>query len=105
MASVPDVCTTIQQSGSTSLDETIKLLHNEDGLPLFRCDCFIMDATLNDGIRFRSFCYPGSIPYHYFQWDNAGIVQTVNNLRLCGVAPIVSRMVLGRAFIESTTLD
>ena len=105
LASVPDGCTTIQQPGSTPLGETIRLSHNEDGLPFFRGACFIVDATPDDGIGFRSFCYPGSIPGHSFGWNNAGIVQTVNNLRLCGVVPTVSRMVLGRAVIESETLD
>ncbi|MEP1352423.1 MAG: C45 family peptidase [Tateyamaria sp.] len=98
--SVPDGCTTIQAPGPD-----IKLSHNEDGLPFFRGHCFILDAQPAATVGFRAFCYPGSLAGHTFGWNDAGLVQTVNNLRLQDVDAAVGRMVLGRAVLNSTTLD
>lgn len=100
LASAPDGCTTVLIPGETPV-----LAHNEDGLPFFRGDSFILDATPQDQLGFRSFCYPGSIPGHTFAFNDAGLVQTVNNLRLRGVSPDIPRMVLGRAVIASRTLQ
>jgi hypothetical protein len=46
-----------------------------------------------------SFCYPGSIPGHSFAVTAAGLVITVNNLRLVGITPEIPRMVLTRALL------
>ncbi len=61
LASVPDDCTTIQRPGTQ-----IGIAHNEDGPPFFRGFCFILYAEPDDGMNFRSFCYPGSLPGHTF---------------------------------------
>tara|TARA_R110002020_G_scaffold53338_3_gene149271 strand:- start:2171 stop:3193 length:1023 start_codon:yes stop_codon:yes gene_type:complete len=100
LASVPDGCTTVQRPGPT-----IHLAHNEDGLPFFRGSCFILDTHTDNCVDFRSFCYPGSLPGHTFGWNDAGIVKTVNNLRLRGCMPEIPRMVLGRAVLNCESLD
>jgi hypothetical protein len=46
---------------------------------------------------FTAFCYPGSLAGHTFAFTAAGMVQTVNNLRLTGIGAQVPRIVLGRA--------
>lgn len=100
LASVPDGCTTIQTPG-----DIIQISHNEDGLPFFRGHCFILDATPQSSPGFRAFCYPGSLAGHTFGWNDAGLVQAVNNLRLRNVVPEIPRMVLGRAVLASETLQ
>ncbi|MFA5539230.1 MAG: C45 family peptidase [Gemmobacter sp.] len=99
-AMVPDGCTTVQLPGPE-----IVVAHNEDGLPFFDGHCFILDAAPVGEPGFRAFCYPGSIPGHTFAVTGAGIVQTVNNLRLRGVDTGLPRMVLGRALLACGTLD
>ncbi|WP_050528630.1 C45 family autoproteolytic acyltransferase/hydolase [Pseudorhodobacter aquimaris] len=100
LASVPDGCTTIQSPGNV-----IRVSHNEDGLPFFRGDCFILDAKPQASMGFRAFCYPGSVAGHTFGWNDAGLVQAVNNLRLRDLTPTIPRMVLGRAVLASATLQ
>jgi len=87
-----DGCTTVQLPGATPV-----LAHNEDGLPFFRGDCFLVDLIPEDGPRSVSFCYPGSIPGHTFAVADTGLVITVNNLRLRDVRADCPRMVLSRA--------
>lgn len=96
LASVPDGCTTVMLPGETPV-----IAHNEDGLPFFRAAAFIADVAPAGAPRFRAFCYPGSIPGHTFAFSQAGLVQTVNNIRLTGVEAEVPRMVLGRAVLAA----
>lgn len=100
LASSPDGCTTVMLPGDSPL-----LAHNEDGLPFFRSDCFIAEARPEGQPGFHAFCYPGSVPGHTFAFTGAGLVQTVNNIRLTGVDPEIPRMVLGRAVLTAPTLD
>ncbi len=100
LASVPDGCTTVMLPGPEPV-----LAHNEDGLPVFRNACFIAEVRPQGQPGFIAFCYPGSIPGHTFAFTAAGLVQTVNNLRLTGVEAHLPRMVLGRAVLAAPTLD
>ncbi|MBU4528013.1 MAG: C45 family peptidase [Desulfomicrobium sp.] len=100
LASVPDGCTTVLTPGPVP-----GLAHNEDGLPFFRDTCFIAEVRPDDAIPFHAFCYPGSLPGHTFAWTGAGLVQTVNNLRLRGIEAAIPRMVLGRAVLSAASLD
>lgn len=100
LAALPEGCTTVMIPGPTPV-----LAHNEDGLPFLAGHCFLADCAPDWGPGFTAFCYPGSIPGHTFGWSEAGLVQTVNNLRLTGVAPDVPRMVLGRAVLAAPGLE
>lgn len=100
LASVPDGCTTVLLPGPVPV-----LAHNEDGLPFFRGAAFIAEVAPVLAPAFRSFCYPGSIPGHTFAFTDAGLVQTVNNIRLTGVEAEVPRMVLGRAVLGAPGID
>lgn len=100
LSSVPDGCTTVMLPGPEPA-----LAHNEDGLPVFRNACFIAEAQPQGQPGFTAFCYPGSIPGHTFAFTTAGLVQTVNYLRLTGVEAHLPRMVLGRAVLAAPTLE
>lgn len=100
MSNVPDGCTTIQIPG------TIPVIgHNEDGLPGFRGHAFLACITPEDGPALTSFCYPGSLPGHTFGTNTAGLVQTVNNLRLHDVRSEIPRIGVGRAVLACETLE
>ena len=77
------------------------LAHNEDGLPGLAGACFLADVAPEGDPAFMSFCYPGSIPGHSFAVTAAGLVITVNNLRLHGVSAEIPRMVLTRALLAA----
>lgn len=97
LASAPEGCTTVMIPGPAPV-----VAHTEDGFPFLRGRCFLAEVAPDRGPGFTAFCYPGSIPGHTFGWSTAGLVQTVNNLRLTGVVPDVPRMVLGRAVLAAS---
>lgn len=99
-ASAPDGCTTVQVPGKEPV-----LAHNEDGDPGFHGHCALAHVRPENGIAFTSFIYPASIPGHTFAVTEAGLVQTVNNIRSRGVGIGLPRMVLGRALFDCRTLD
>lgn len=94
LAGLGDGCTTVQVPGISPV-----IAHNEDGLPGLRGRCFIADLHPAGAPQAMSFCYPGSIPGHSFAVTAAGMVITVNNLRLQGLVPEIPRMVLTRALL------
>lgn len=100
LATAAEGCTSVLIPGPEPV-----LAHTEDGLPFFRGHCFMAEVAPDRGPGFVSFCYPGSIPGHTFGWSAAGLVQTVNNLRLTGVRPDVPRMALGRAVLAAPGLQ
>ncbi|PSS62156.1 peptidase C45 [Ensifer sp. NM-2] len=99
-AFAPDGCTTVQLPG----DEPI-LAHNEDGDPGFRGHCALAHIRPEGATSFTSFVYPASIPGHTFAVTEAGLVQTVNNIRSRGIGVGLPRMVLGRALFDCRSLD
>lgn len=99
-AFAPDGCTTVQVPGREPV-----LAHNEDGDPGFRGHCALAHIRPEGGVAFTSFVYPASIPGHTFAATEAGLVQTVNNIRSRGASAGVPRMVLGRALFDCRTLD
>jgi len=100
MAGACEGCTTVQLPGDVPV-----IAHNEDGLPALSGACMIAGITPLDAPRIVSFCYPGSIPGHTFAATSAGLVMTVNNLRLAGLRPEIPRMVLTRALLAAPDRD
>jgi len=96
LAASGDGCTTVQVPGPAPL-----IAHNEDGLPGLRGACFLADLHPAGAPGVMTFCYPGSIPGHSFAVTGAGLVITVNNLRLTGLKPEIPRMVLTRALLAA----
>lgn len=100
LASAPDGCTTVAEAGQTPM-----LAHNEDGFPFLRGKCFLAELEPENQPALLTFAYPASIPGHTFAANAAGLVQTVNNIRLTGVFPQIPRMVLGRAVLAQKTVE
>lgn len=98
IAAVPDGCTTVMLPGAEPV-----IAHNEDGLPFFRGAAMIAEVAAEGEPGLTGFCYPGSIPGHTFAVTRAGLVQTVNNIRLTGLEPAIPRMALGRAMLGAPT--
>ncbi|WP_144152477.1 C45 family autoproteolytic acyltransferase/hydolase [Paraburkholderia sp. BCC1885] len=97
----PDGCTTLAAvSGNARF-----IAHNEDGDPYLRERCFLVDVQPAGKPGFVSFYYPGSLPGHTFAANRAGLVQTINNLRIRSPAAGVPRMILARAVLDTRSLD
>ncbi|WNC94016.1 C45 family peptidase [Paraburkholderia sp. FT54] len=97
----PDGCTTFAASRS---GETL-IAHNEDGDPFLPGKVSIVDVQPKGKPGFISFYYPGSLPGHTFAANRAGLVQTINNLRIRQPVAGVPRMILARAVLDARTLD
>lgn len=100
ISAAPDGCTTVMLPGPRPC-----LGHNEDGLPELDGHCFLAEVLPEGEPGFCAFCYPGSLPGHTFAVTGAGLVQTVNNLRLHVRDPQAPRMVLGRAVLAAPDID
>ena len=81
------------------------IAHNEDGSPNFMGHCFWINVMPDDGPAFESFMYPGMLPGHTFGVNQAGLVQTINNVRVHDLKPGVPRHIVTRAVLALTTLD
>lgn len=97
----PEGCSSIAVKNK---DKAI-LAHNEDGDPNLRGHCFLLDATLDNGLRILSFVYPGSIPGHTLCANSHGLVYTVNNIRLVNQGTGIPRMIISRALLESKNCE
>lgn len=98
-ALAPDGCTTVQMPGARRT-----IAHNEDGDPGFRGHCALARISSNGGVPFTAFVYPGSLPGHTFAATDAGLVQTINNIRAQEAGNGFPRMVLTRAVLDCKSL-
>lgn len=99
-AMAPEGCTTIQVPGSIPV-----LGHNEDGDPRLASHCVLATIRSEGGKAFTAFVYPGSLPGHTFAATEAGLVQTVNNIRSRQTGAGIPRMVLTRAVLDCSGID
>ncbi|WP_027798450.1 C45 family autoproteolytic acyltransferase/hydolase [Paraburkholderia dilworthii] len=97
----PDGCTTL----AAVERDTRFIAHNEDGDPFLRERCALVDVRPVGKPCFVSFYYPGSLPGHTFAANRAGLVQTINNLRIRIPAAGVPRMIVARAVLDAASLD
>lgn len=97
----PEGCTSI----GVQKDNHAIVAHNEDGDPELNGHCFLLDATMDNGVRIFSFAYPGSIPGHTICANSYGLVYTVNNIRLTEQGQGIPRMIVSRALLESASCD
>jgi hypothetical protein len=100
-AMAPDGCTTVQIPGEAAHS----IAHNEDGDPGLAGYCALARLAVEGGAAFTAFLYPGSLPGHTFAVTEAGLVQTVNNVRALDGGAGVPRMVLTRALLDASGLD
>ncbi|WP_414448772.1 C45 family autoproteolytic acyltransferase/hydrolase [Burkholderia sp. 22PA0099] len=96
-----DGCTTV----AACTPGARRIAHNEDGDPFLLDRCRLVDVRPQRGPGFISFYYPGSLPGHTFAVNRAGLVQTINNVRITAPAAGVPRMVLARAVLDAGSLD
>ncbi|AIP08434.1 peptidase C45 [Burkholderia pseudomallei MSHR338] len=97
----PDGCTTL--AACTPRERMIA--HNEDGDPHLRGKCMLVDVRPDGKPGFVGFYYPGSLPGHTFAASRAGLVQTINNVRIRRPAAGVPRMIAARAVLDAASLD
>ncbi|MEH6405467.1 MAG: C45 family peptidase [Sneathiella sp.] len=89
----------------TSAKKVSVIAHNEDGSEDFDGACFWLSAKPDDGPAFESFLYPGMIPGHTMGANAAGIVQTINNIRVHDLKPGLPRHFICRAILECHSMD
>jgi predicted choloylglycine hydrolase len=95
-AMAPDGCTTVMLPGA----EACRFVHNEDGDPLLAGHCALAECSIEGGVDFAAFVYPGSLPGHTFAVTDAGLAMAVDNLRCLHAGAGVPRMVLTRALLD-----
>ncbi len=79
--------------------------HNEDDAPSFDGHCFVATVRPSDGrMGFTSFCVPGLLPGHTFGVNEAGLVQTINNIRPRDHQVGIGRHVVTRAVLGCRSL-
>lgn len=100
-AAAPEGCTTVQVPGNAVRG----IAHNEDGDPGLGGWCALARLAAAGGREFTAFVYPGSLPGHTFAVTEAGLVQTVNNVRALDGGAGIPRMVLTRALLDAPGLD
>ena len=85
-------------------DEPAVIGHNEDGDDEFHDRCLWISVTPDKGLAFESFVYPGMLAGHAFGVNAAGLVQTINNLRVFDLKPGVPRHFIARAVLDCRNL-
>lgn len=102
-AGLSEGCTTLiipAGGGKLSL-----IAHNEDGAQDFHEQCFWVSAKPDDGPGFDSFLYPGMMPGHTMAVNGAGLVQTINNMRVHDLKPGLPRHFVCRGILDCETMD
>lgn len=81
------------------------LAHNEDGDASNVGFTFLLKVTPPSGVTFLCFVYPGLLPGLGPSFNSCGIVQTVNYIQPRRVFDGIPRYFIGRAILESETLE
>jgi len=98
-------CTCVLLPAGEAPDDTAVIAHNEDGAPEFLGHCSWVSVTPDVGPAFESFMYPGMLPGHTFGVNAAGLVQTINNVRVHDLQVGVPRHVVTRAILGCADID
>ncbi len=81
------------------------IAHNEDDQAELDGQCFLVRVRPSHGIAFTSFYSPGLLPGHTFAVNDAGLVQTINDIRPYDQAAGIPRHIIARAVLASADLD
>lgn len=95
----PEGCTTVLVPGAAPV-----IAHNEDGDPNELRECGLVHCAPEGAPAFAAFLYPGSVPGSAFGVNDAGLVVTVNNVRVDRAGLGVPRMLVGRAMLGCRSL-
>ncbi len=97
-------CTTIMRPARDGSDAVIA--HNEDGAEELDGHCFWVRVEPEGGdVPFTSFLYPGMLPGHTVAVNDAGLVQTINNIRPGDLKSGVPRHFIARAVLNCRRLE
>ncbi|MEX2746103.1 C45 family autoproteolytic acyltransferase/hydrolase [Rhizobium mongolense] len=81
------------------------IAHNEDGATEFLGACLWVEVQPDEGPAWSSFMTPGVLPGETFGLNEAGLVQTINNITPNDLQPGVSRQIISRAILDARGLD
>ena len=95
-------CTTVFIPATAS--EPAIIGHNEDGAAEFHGNCLWISVIPDKGYAFDSFVYPGMLAGHAFGVNTAGLVQTINNIRVLDLKPGIPRHFITRAILDCRNL-
>ena len=98
-------CTTLLIPADKIRGTSNVIAHNEDGAPEFLGGCFWVTAKPDNGTAYESFMYPGMLPGHTIGVNEAGLVQTINNVRVHDLKPGIPRQIISRAILDCKNLD
>ncbi|MEX0694420.1 MAG: C45 family peptidase [Rhodospirillales bacterium] len=99
-----DGCTTILGPGDFDQGRPAVIAHNEDGSADFMAHRYWLRARPDDAPSFESYLYPGMLPGHSVAINDAGLVQTINNVRADDLKPGIPRHIICRAVLEATSI-
>ena len=85
--------------------ECAVIAHNEDDEPALHGHCLVVDVRPDNAPGFSSFCAPGLLPGHTFAVNRAGLVQTVDDVRVEDHAVGAPRHLVCRAVLDCDDLD
>jgi Acyl-coenzyme A:6-aminopenicillanic acid acyl-transferase len=98
-------CTTLMLPGGAQSGEAALILHNEDASLTAMTPWFIAHVEPNQRPSFTSLCYAGRLPGNALSVNAAGLVQTINDIRLLDYKVGVPRAFLARAILECNSCE
>ncbi|MER9020033.1 C45 family peptidase [Mesorhizobium sp. M0510] len=96
-------CTSLMIPGEG--DGPAIIAHNDDGAAEILGACLWVEVEPDEGPAWSCFMYPGMVQGHTFGLNEAGIVQTVNNISAHDLQPGVPRQIICRAILDARSLD
>jgi hypothetical protein len=102
-AELSEGCTSLLLPKSNSGKSVVA--HNEDGSADYNGHCFWLQASPENGPQFESFLYPGMIAGHSMGANAAGIIQTINNIRVHDLKIGIPRHFICRAILACWNME
>ncbi|WNJ99279.1 C45 family peptidase [Thalassospiraceae bacterium LMO-JJ14] len=99
-----DACTTVISAGDFANGIPAVIAHNEDGSGDFMAHRYWLRARPDDAPAFESYLYPGMLAGHSVAVTDAGLVQTINNVRADDLKPGIPRHFICRAVLEAENI-
>ncbi|MBO6521310.1 MAG: hypothetical protein JJ900_10345 [Rhodospirillales bacterium] len=99
-----DACTTVISAGDFEAGVPAVIAHNEDGSGDFMMHRYWLRARPDDAPAFESYLYPGMLAGHSVAVTDAGLVQTINNIRADDLKPGIPRHFICRAVLEAENI-
>lgn len=102
--SLTEGCTTVMAPAGSEASPAI-IAHNEDGDGGFMSHRYWLKSKPDNAPAFESYLYPGMLAGHSFGVNEAGLVQTINNVRPDDMKPGIPRHFVTRAIMASENLQ